>query len=250
MSRGNNTDARGARVVVEDVRRVHPGPVVAVDGVSLTLEPSEFVVLTGPSGSGKTSLLSIIGDLDRPTSGKVEVDGISIADSPDGYFHRDVVGFVFQHHHLLPHLPARVNVEIPLIGAGLGATARREKASALLEEVGLGHRLESLAMHLSGGERQRVAVARALANDPRLLLADEPTGALDSESAQLVLELLEDARARRGMTLLVVSYDDALGDRADRRLYLRDGRMVPEPGATQAPPSTRVGATVVPRQAG
>jgi ABC-type lipoprotein export system ATPase subunit len=250
VSRGNNTDARGARVVVEDVRRVHPGPVVAVDGVSLTLEPSEFVVLTGPSGSGKTSLLSIIGDLDRPTSGKVEVDGISIADSPDGYFHRDVVGFVFQHHHLLPHLPARVNVEIPLIGAGLGATARREKASALLEEVGLGHRLESLAMHLSGGERQRVAVARALANDPRLLLADEPTGALDSESAQLVLELLEDARARRGMTLLVVSYDDALGDRADRRLYLRDGRMVPEPGATQAPPSTRVGATVVPRQAG
>jgi ABC-type lipoprotein export system ATPase subunit len=250
VSRGNNTDARGARVVVEDVRRVHPGPVVAVDGVSLTLEPSEFVVLTGPSGSGKTSLLSIIGDLDRPTSGQVEVDGISIADSPDGYFHRDVVGFVFQHHHLLPHLPARVNVEIPLIGAGLGATARREKASALLEEVGLGHRLESLAMHLSGGERQRVAVARALANDPRLLLADEPTGALDSESAQLVLELLEDARARRGMTLLVVSYDDALGDRADRRLYLRDGRMVPEPGATQAPPSTRVGATVVPRQAG
>jgi ABC-type lipoprotein export system ATPase subunit len=250
VSRSENNHARGARVVVEDVRRVHPGPVVAVDGVSLTLEPGEFVVLTGPSGSGKTSLLSIIGDLDRPTSGKVEVDGISIADSPDGYFHRDVVGFVFQHHHLLPHLPARVNVEIPLIGAGLAATARHDKASALLEEVGLGHRLDSLAMHLSGGERQRVAVARALANDPRLLLADEPTGALDTESAQLVLELLEDARARRGMTLLVVSYDDALGARADRSLYLRDGRMVPEPDEAQAPPSTRVGATVVPRQAG
>jgi predicted ABC-type transport system involved in lysophospholipase L1 biosynthesis ATPase subunit len=160
------------------------------------------------------------------------------------------VGFVFQHHHLLPHLPARVNVEIPLIGAGLGATARREKASALLEEVGLGHRLESLAVHLSGGERQRVAVARALANDPRLLLADEPTGALDTESAGLVLELLEDARSRRGMTLLVVSYDDAIGERADRRLYLRDGRLVPDPDVPQAPPRTRVGATVVPRQAG
>jgi predicted ABC-type transport system involved in lysophospholipase L1 biosynthesis ATPase subunit len=119
-----------------------------------------------------------------------------------------------------------------------------------LEEVGLGHRLDSLAMHLSGGERQRVAVARALANDPRLLLADEPTGALDTESAQLVLELLEDARVRRGMTLLVVSYDDAIGARADRRLYLRDGRLVAEEGAAQAPPRTRVGATVVPRQAG
>ncbi|MGH2964651.1 MAG: ABC transporter ATP-binding protein [Solirubrobacterales bacterium] len=250
MSGSEDTAARGARVVVEDVRRVHPGPVVSVDGVSLILEPGEFVLLAGPSGSGKTSLLSIIGDLDRPTSGTVEVDGISIADSPDGYFHRDVVGFVFQHHHLLPHLPARVNVEIPLIGAGLGATARREKASALLEEVGLGHRLESLAMHLSGGERQRVAVARALANDPRLLLADEPTGALDTESAGLVLELLEDARSRRGMTLLVVSYDDAIGERADRRLYLRDGRLVPDPDVPQAPPRTRVGATVVPRQAG
>jgi ABC-type lipoprotein export system ATPase subunit len=250
VSRVDSGHARGARVVVQDVRRVHPGPVVAVDGVSLTIEPGEFVVLTGPSGSGKTSLLSIIGGLDRPTSGTVEVDGISIAETSDGYFHRDVVGFVFQHHHLLPHLPARVNVEIPLIGAGLGAAARRERATALLEEVGLGHRLESLAMHLSGGERQRVAVARALANDPRLLLADEPTGALDTESAQLVLELLEDARVRRGMTLLVVSYDDVVGRRADRTLHLRDGRLVSEPERAQAPPRTRVGATVVPRQAG
>jgi ABC-type lipoprotein export system ATPase subunit len=250
VSGAEDTNARGARVVVNDVRRVHPGPVVAVDAVSLTLEPGEFVVLTGPSGSGKTSLLSIIGDLDRPTSGTVEVDGMAIADSPDGYFHRDVVGFVFQHHHLLPHLPARVNVEIPLIGAGFGAAARRQKATALLEEVGLGHRLDSLAMHLSGGERQRVAVARALANDPRLLLADEPTGALDTESAHLVLELLVDARVRRGMTLLVVSYDAAIGAQADRRLYLRDGRLVPEPDVAQAPPRTRVGATVVPRQAG
>jgi ABC-type lipoprotein export system ATPase subunit len=223
--------------------------VVALDDVSLTLEPGEFVVLTGPSGSGKTSLLSIIGDLDRPTSGTVEVDGIAIAGSSDGYFHRDVVGFVFQHHHLLAHLPARVNVEIPLIGAGLGAAARRARANALLEEVGLGHRLDALAVHLSGGERQRVAVARALANNPRLLLADEPTGALDTESARLVLELLEGARARRGMTLMVVSYDEAIGNRADRRLYMRDGRLVPEP-TPYAPPSTRVGATVVPRQAG
>lgn len=250
MSKADSTDTRGGRVVVEDVRRVHPGPIVALDGVSLTLEPGEFVVLTGPSGSGKTSLLSIIGGLDRPTSGTVEVDGVSIAGFPDGDFHREVVGFVFQHHHLLAHLPARVNVEIPLIGAGLGAAARRERAIALLEEVGLGHRLDSLAAHLSGGERQRVAVARALANNPRLLLADEPTGALDTESARLVLDLLEGARARRGMTLLVVSYDEAVGSRADRTLYLRDGRLVRESTSGYAPPKTRVGATVVPRQAG
>ena len=160
----------------------------------------------------------------------VEVDGISLTESPDGSFHRDVVGFVFQHHHLLPHLPARVNVEIPLIGAGLGPADRHARAIALLREVGLEHRVDSLAAHLSGGERQRVAVARALANDPRLLLADEPTGALDTEGTQRVLDLLEAARARRGMTLMVVSYDEEIAERADRRLQLRDGRLLSETG--------------------
>jgi putative ABC transport system ATP-binding protein len=220
--------ARGARVVVECVRRVHPGPIVAVDDVSLELEPGEFVVLTGPSGSGKTSLLSLIGVLDRPTAGRVLIDGARIADGADARarYHRDVVGFVFQHHHLLAHLPARANVELPLLGAGLGRRERRERATALLREVGLGHRLDALAAHLSGGERQRVAVARALANDPRLLLADEPTGALDSESAQRVLELLEDVRERRGMTLMVVTYDPLIGERAERTLHMRDGRLV------------------------
>jgi ABC-type lipoprotein export system ATPase subunit len=225
VSPGAGGEVHGARVVVENVRRVF-GPVVAVDGVSLTLEPGEFVVLTGPSGSGKTSLLSLIGDLDRPSSGSVEVDGIPLADSQDGVFHREVVGFVFQHHYLLPHLPARINVEIPLIGAGLGGGERRQRAAALLREVGLEHRIDSLAAHLSGGERQRVAVARALANNPRLLLADEPTGALDTEGSRRILDLLEEARRRRGMTLMVVSYDDAIAERADRRLQLRDGRLV------------------------
>jgi lipoprotein-releasing system ATP-binding protein len=220
--------ARGARVVVEHVRRVHPGPVVAVADVSLALEPGEFVVLTGPSGSGKTSLLSLIGVLDRPTSGRVLIDGDCIADGADARarYHRDVVGFVFQHHHLLAHLPARANVELPLLGAGLGRRARHQRATQLLGEVGLEHRLDALAAHLSGGERQRVAVARSLANDPRLLLADEPTGALDSDSTQRVLDLLEDVRDRRGMTLLVVTYDPLLGERADRTLHMRDGRLV------------------------
>jgi ABC-type lipoprotein export system ATPase subunit len=220
----------GAHVVVDGVRRVHQGEIVAVDHVSLELEPGEFVVLTGPSGSGKTSLLSLIGVLDRPTAGRVLIDGEPIASGSDARarYHRETVGFVFQHHHLLGHLHARANVELPLLGAGLGRRERHDRATDLLREVGLAHRLDAPAVHLSGGERQRVAVARALGNDPRLLLADEPTGALDSDSAQRVLDLLEDVRGRRGMTMLVVTYDPLIGERADRVLHMRDGRLVPE----------------------
>jgi ABC-type lipoprotein export system ATPase subunit len=234
VSIAEQPNANGARVVVENVRRVHQGTIVAVDEVSLELEAGEFVVLTGPSGSGKTSLLSLIGVLDRPTAGRVLIDGEPIAVGSDARarYHREVVGFVFQHHHLLGHLPARANVELPLVGAGLGRRERRERATDLLREVGLAHRLDELAAHLSGGERQRVAVARSLANDPRLLLADEPTGALDSDSAQRVLDLLEDVRARRGMTMLVVTYDPLIGERADRVLHMRDGRLVPEGAAS------------------
>jgi ABC-type lipoprotein export system ATPase subunit len=228
--------AGGARVVVDGAGRRHPAGIVALDDVSLTIEPGEFVVLTGPSGSGKTTLLSLIGGLDRPTSGRVFVDGRSLDEVALDRYHRDVVGFVFQHHHLLGHLSARANVEIPLIGAGLGRQARAERAQTLLEEVGLSHRLNTRGAALSGGERQRVAVARALANDPLLLLADEPTGALDTDSATRVLDLLEDARERRGATLLVVTYDPLLGQRADRVLHLRDGRLVDEPAtALRAP---------------
>jgi putative ABC transport system ATP-binding protein len=218
--------ALGARVVATDVGRVYPGPIVALDGVSLTLDPGEFVVLTGPSGSGKTTLLSIVGALDHPTSGTVEVDGVPLdGGEANSRFHRDVVGFVFQHHHLLPHLSARANVELPLIGAGVSPGERRERARALLSEVRLSHREEALAAHLSGGERQRAAVARAMANNPRLLLADEPTGALDSADTERVLDLLAAVRTERGMTLLMVTYDEGIGRRADRRVNLRDGRL-------------------------
>ena len=228
MSVAERPAPRGALVVAEGVRREHPGGIVAVDDVSLELEPGEFVVLTGPSGSGKTSLLSLIGALDRPTAGRVLVDGTTIDGGSDdrARYHREVVGFVFQHHHLLAHLPACANVELPLLGAGLGRRERRDRAVDLLREVGLGHRLDELAAHLSGGERQRVALARALANDPRLLLADEPTGSLDSDSTRRVLDLLEAVRERRGMTLLVVTYDPIIGQRADRVLHMRDGRLV------------------------
>ena len=228
MSGGETGGAEGgARVVVKDVRRVHPGPIVALDGLSLTLEPGDFTALTGPSGSGKTSLLSLIGALDRPTEGTVEVNGEVISDGGGhSRYRRELVGFVFQEHYLLPDLTARANVELPQIGSGLGRRERAARARELLEEVGVGPRLDVLARHLSGGERQRVAIARALANDPSLLLADEPTGSLDSESARRVLDLIADVRERRAMTMLVVTYDPAVAERADTVLHLLDGRLV------------------------
>jgi putative ABC transport system ATP-binding protein len=231
---GEGATAGGARVVVRDIRRVHPGPIVALDGVSLTLEPGELVALTGPSGSGKSSLLGLIAGFDRPTGGTVDVDGVCVSDGEldRSRYHREVVGFVFQHHQLLPGLSAQANVELPLLGAGLGRAERRDRALELLREVDLERRAPVSAELLSGGERQRVAVARALANDPRLLLADEPTGALDSESAARVLDLLLQARERRGTTMLVVTYAEAIARRADRVERLRDGRLVHgEPGA-------------------
>ncbi|HEU4978541.1 MAG TPA: ATP-binding cassette domain-containing protein [Solirubrobacteraceae bacterium] len=217
----------GARVVARGLRREHAGGIVAVDDVSLELEPGEFVALTGPSGSGKSSLLSLLGALDRPDAGTVEVDGAIVSGrGQHARYHRDVVGFVFQHHHLLPRLDACGNVELPLLAAGVERRERRRRALALLAEMGLGQRCESLAAKLSGGERQRVAVARALANDPRLLLADEPTGSLDSAAAKVVLECIEQARARRGMTMLIVTYDALIAEHADRVLHLRNGRLV------------------------
>jgi putative ABC transport system ATP-binding protein len=208
------------------VTKTYDGRIRALRDVSLHLDPGEFVALTGPSGSGKSTLLQLIGGLDRPDSGDVRVDSISVPElkHPAG-FRRDVIGFVFQLHYLLPHLSARVNVELAMIGTGEGRTARAVRARELLGEVGLGDRTEDLPSELSGGERQRIAVARALANSPRLLLADEPTGALDTDTSARVLDLLEDLRERRGMTMLVVSYDPAVAQRAGRELRLRDGQL-------------------------
>jgi ABC-type lipoprotein export system ATPase subunit len=221
-----NGASAGAEVVLEDVRRVR-GDVVAVDQVSLRVEPGEWVAIMGPSGSGKSTLLGVIGGLSEPDAGRVLVDGKAPKEHGglSGY-HRDVVGFVFQLHHLLPMLTAQGNIEVPLVAAGQGRNERRSRSLALLDEVGLSDRTDHLPGELSGGERQRVAVARALANEPRLLLADEPTGALDSDSSERVLELLEEARSRRGTTMLVVTHDHDIAQRADRIVRMLDGRIV------------------------
>jgi putative ABC transport system ATP-binding protein len=218
----------GAQVVVRDVVKSY-GRIRALRGVSLSVAPSEFVTITGPSGSGKSTLLNLIGSLDQPDSGEILVAGAPVPAPRDAVdFRRRMVGFVFQDNLLLPYLSARGNIEAALMAAGLGRRERRERSLSLLEEVGLADRAEHIPSELSGGQRQAVAFARALANDPQLLLGDEPTGALDSASGQRALDLLEALRERRGMTVIVVSHDVAISDRADRVVHLVDGRVQAE----------------------
>ena len=211
---------------VEHASRTFDGRIHALEDVSLEVHAGEVLLITGPSGSGKSTLLSLIGGLDRPDAGTVVVDGISVPDLHDpARFRREVVGFVFQLHHLLPMLTAQANVEVALLGAGVGQPERRERARALLGEVGLTERADHLPVKLSGGERQSVAIARALANRPRLLLADEPTGALDSVSTRGILDLLRGVRERHGTTVIVVSHDPIVSELADRTLRMVDGRL-------------------------
>ena len=217
---------RGASVVLDHVSKGY-GRVTALDDVTFDVASGEFVALTGRSGSGKSTLLHLIGGLDTPTSGRVLVDGENVADvKRSAAYRRNVVGFVFQLHYLLPDLTARQNVEMALLGAGVRRVERRRRALELLDEAGLSPRAEHLPHQLSGGERQRVAIARALANEPSLLLADEPTGSLDTASAERVLKLITAVRERRGMTAIIVTHDPSVSRLADRVLHIADGRIV------------------------
>ncbi len=216
----------GVALEVERVSKTFAGRIQALRDVSLRVAPGEVVAIAGPSGCGKSTLLNTIAAIERPDSGRILVDGVSVVDiRHPAVYRRDTVGFVFQLHHLLPMLTARANVELPLIAAGASRAERRRRATELLTEVGLGDRAEERPATLSGGERQRVAVARALANEPRLLLADEPTGSLDTESGRLVMTLLERARERRGTTLLIASHNRGLGERAGRVVQMVDGAL-------------------------
>ena len=215
----------GSTVLVENVTKTY-GTVRALRGLSLTVASAEFVTITGPSGSGKSTLLGLIGSLDRPDGGRVLVDGRPVpVPRQAGAFRRHVVGFVFQDNLLLPYLTAQANVEAALLATHVHRRERAARSLDLLREVGVADRADHLPSELSGGQRQAVALARALANRPRLLLADEPTGALDSASASRALDLLETLRERHGMTVIVVSHDDSVAARADRVVQIVDGLL-------------------------
>ena len=226
----------GVEVVLEGVSKTFEGGRIgALTDVSLRLEPGDFVALTGPSGSGKSTLLNLVGALDRPESGSIRVGGDELSDIDAAEYRAATVGFVFQFHNLIPTLSAAENVQIPMMGRGGGRHDRERRSRALLDEVGLAGRSDANPTTLSGGERQRVAIARALANEPQLLLADEPTGALDSDTGAQIVRLLLTLRDQRRMTVLLVTNDESVSQKADRVLRLRDGSV--EPVSRGAPSS-------------
>ena len=208
-------------------REFDEGQVRALRGVDFSIAAGEFVAITGPSGCGKSTLLQLLGALDRPTSGALLYRGKSVPDDPNPAVYRArEIGFIFQAFHLLPTFTAAENVQIPMFEIDRAASERRERAIELLKLVGLENRLDHFPSKLSGGERQRVAIARSLANDPRLLLADEPTGNLDSKNAHAVLELLIRLQQEQGRTMVLVTHDPTIAERAGRILQMKDGRIV------------------------
>jgi putative ABC transport system ATP-binding protein len=225
--------ARNADAIVEVrdlVRQYRMGEEVvhALRGVSFTVRRSEYVAIVGPSGCGKSTLLNLLGVIDRPTSGTVAVDGERVdrlTDAAATEFRLRRIGFVFQRFYLMQALTARENVELPLAEAGLKGPARRERARALLDYVGLGRRESHRPSQLSGGEQQRVAIARALANEPALLLADEPTGELDARTGAEMISLFHRLNAD-GTTIVVVTHDEELARAAKRVVHMRDGAIV------------------------
>jgi putative ABC transport system ATP-binding protein len=200
----------------------------ALDSVDLTVRPGEYLSIMGPSGSGKSTLLNVLGLLDRPTTGTYTLQGEDVSKLDDDALaakRQTHVGFIFQFFHLIPRLTALENVELPLVLAGAAPRERRERATQVLESVGLGPRMTHRPDQLSGGERQRVAICRAIIMQPSFLLADEPTGNLDSKSGGEIMQIIEQLN-RDGIALLIVTHDPVIGSRAQRHLTLRDGKIV------------------------
>ena len=198
----------------------------ALRGVTLTIEQGEFVAIVGPSGSGKSTLMHLLGCLDRPTSGTLRVGGVDVSTLDDAglaELRNRTIGFVFQSFHLLARTPALDNVALPLVYRGVPRSRRRALARAALEAVGLGHRLDHRPSQMSGGEQQRVAIARALVGDPAVVLADEPTGNLDSRNGEEVMAILERLNAERGVAVVLVTHEAEVADRARRQIHVRDG---------------------------
>ena len=210
-----------------------PTTVRAIDGIDLEIDAGEFVAREGPSGSGKTTLLQLLGALDRPSSGEIVFDGTNLASQRDhelAELRLRAFGFVFQQFNLIPTLTALENVEVKLAPVG----GDRERALHMLEEVGLAHRADHLPAHMSGGEQQRVAIARALSVEPRVVLADEPTGNLDTTTGGEIIDLLASLAEQHGSTVIVATHDTTLAARAPRRIAMRDGKLVNVPAPAVA----------------
>jgi putative ABC transport system ATP-binding protein len=219
-----------AFIELMDVKKIYVSdgvPTEALRGVTMAIKRGEFVAIVGPSGCGKSTLLHIVGGLDRPTSGKVIVDGIDfnkLSDDDLARVRNEKMGFVFQFYNLIPYLSVFRNVELPLIVKGIPPRERRERVLMVLDEVGLADKAYSKPTRLSGGEQQKVAIARALVNEPAIILADEPTGNLDSKNKIAIAELFKRLN-EKGRTILVVTHDLEVASYAGRILYIRDGRI-------------------------
>jgi putative ABC transport system ATP-binding protein len=224
----------GPAIVADDVSRTYDldgVSVTALKGVSLTVEPGDYLAVVGTSGSGKSTLMHLMGGLDRPTAGTLRIGGrdVSTLSAPEmARLRNEVIGFVFQSFHLLPRTTAQDNVALPLVYRGIGRRERRARAAAMLERVGLAHRIGHRPNQMSGGEQQRVAIARALVTGPSVLLADEPTGNLDSVTGETVLDLLESLNAE-GVAIVLVTHDRDVAARARRQIVMRDGLIVDAP---------------------
>ena len=205
-------------------------PVNALQGVKLKVEKGDFLAILGPSGSGKSTLLNMIGALDKPTEGKVFIEGVDVSTLNDNELAdlRRRIGFVFQFFNLIPRLTAKGNVELTMAILGLGKSERRKRAEELLETVGLKERANHKPAELSGGERQRVAIARALANNPKFLLMDEPTGNIDSKTANEVIELVKRLNEEKGVTIIIVTHDQQITSQTKRTVQMLDGLIIKE----------------------
>ncbi len=214
---------------VAKIYRMGETKIKALNGVTLTVERGEFLSLVGPSGSGKSTVLNIIGCIDTPTSGEVYFDGVDISKLNDKGLTKirlHKIGFIFQQFYLIPTLNAMENVELPMKEAKVPREERRRRVGQLLEQVGLGQRKKHYPSQLSGGEQQRVAIARALANRPSVLLADEPTGEIDSETSEKIVSLLRQLNSKEQVTLIVVTHDLKIARHADRMITIEDGKIV------------------------
>ncbi len=209
--------------------RVGIHEILALDNINLKIEDEEFVAVMGPSGSGKSTLLYLIGCLDRPTNGKVLIDGLdtsTLSDKELTELRRNKIGFIFQQYYLIPTLTALENVELPMVFKNISKTKMKKKAEELLALVGLEDKKDRKPNELSGGEQQRVAIARALANDPSILLCDEPTGNLDTKSGEVVMNIIKELNMNKGVTVVLVTHNQSLSKYANRVIKLRDGRIV------------------------